>query len=104
MRTMAPKLRAQGTQPPTRAATPDGSEAALLRSIRTTLENHLKGRRLVSLKVRQIEGKKVDGILKIEGLKGELQMVDFKATTGPKGTLTFLEVGGRRISSAVSGS
>ncbi len=96
--TMVPKLRPHGTQSLSGESKVEGPEAALLRSIRATVEGRLKGRKLVSLKIRQVEGKKVDGILKIEGVKGELQMVDFKASTGPHGSLSYLEVGGRRIS------
>ncbi len=96
---MAPKARPQGAQPLTKAAQPESAEGALLKSVRASMESHLKGRRVVSLKVRQVEGRNIDGILKIEGVKGELQMVDFKATTGsgPQGALSYLEVGGRKI-------
>lgn len=93
---MSPKLHSQGAQPP-RASHAEGPEAALLRSVRATMEGRLKGRKLVALKIRQVEGKVVDGILKIESAKGELQMVDFKAFLGAGGSVSILEVGGRRI-------
>lgn len=62
------------------------------------LDDYLNGRRLVKVKIRLIEGSKVDGFLKIDGGKGERLLVDFKATATPQGRLSSLQVGGRRIS------
>ncbi len=97
MVTMKPKLRAEGAQPRTGAVTADDHEAAIARSIRVALEDYLDGRKLVVVKIRQVEGKNIEGFLKIDGGKGERLLVDFKATATPQGGLSSLEVGGRRI-------
>jgi hypothetical protein len=88
-------------QPWTRAVTVDGQDAALTRSIRGVLESYLDGRKLVRVKVRQVEGKNVEGFLKIYGGKGERLLVDFRATSTPLGGLSSLEVGGKKIALAL---
>ena len=71
--------------------------------IRETLEkSYLKGRKLVGLKIRQVEGDKVQGFLKTSGAKGDRHLVDFRATSTPQGGLSALEVDGRRIAIAAS--
>jgi len=94
---MAPKLRAERTQPSTGAVAADDDEASLARSIRGALEGYLSGRKLVKVKIRQVEGKSIEGFLKIEGGKGERLLVDFKATATQHGGLSSLEVGGRKV-------
>ena len=97
MATVAPKLHAQRTQPRARTGTPDDNEAALMRIIRAGLENSLEGWKLVGVKIRRVEGKNVEGFLKIDGGKGERLLVDFKATATPEGGLSSVEVGGKKI-------
>jgi hypothetical protein len=62
-----------------------------------TLRDYLNGRRLVMVKIRLVEGKSVDGFLKIAGAKGERLLVDFKATATPQWEVSSLQVGGRNI-------
>jgi hypothetical protein len=97
MTAMAPRLRTEHTQPRTWVAMSKGDEASIARSIRRSLEEYLGGRKLVEVKVRQVEGSSVDGFLKIEGRRGERLLVDFTATTH-EGALSSLQVGGKRIS------
>jgi hypothetical protein len=98
MTAMAPTLRAERTQPRTGTVTPEDSEVSIARTIRGALEGYLGGRRLVKIKIRQVEGRNVHGFLKIEGGRGERLLVDFKAVTTQEGSLSSLEVGGRKIS------
>ena len=98
MTSMAPKLRAERTQPGTGTIAAEGHDAALTKDIRTALEDYLSGRKLVMVKIRQAEGRSIEGFLKIEGGRGERSLVDFKATSTPEGALSSLEVGGRKIS------
>jgi len=98
---MAPKLRAERTQPRAGAIAAEDHNVALAKSIRAALEGYLKGRKLVEVKIRQVEGRSVDGFVKIEPEKGERLLVDFKAATTRDGALSSLEVGGRKISLAV---
>ena len=98
MTTMAPKLRAERTQPGTGTLAAGDHDAALRKGIRTALEEYLSGRKLVMIKVRQAEGRSIEGFLKIEGVRGERSLVDFKATSTPEGALSSLEVGGRKVS------
>jgi len=95
---MAPKLRAERTQPSAGAVAAQDHNVALAKSIRGALDGYLKGRKLIEVKIRQVEGRSVDGFLKIEGGIGERLLVDFNATTTQEGELSSLEVGGRRIS------
>jgi hypothetical protein len=95
---LAPRLRANRTQPSPGAVTGEDHEAFLVRSIRVALEDYLNGRKLVRVKTRHAEGRSVEGFLKIEGVKGERLLVDFKATETPQGGLSSLEVSGRKIS------
>jgi len=95
---MAPKLRAERTQPGTGTVAAEDRDAAITKGIRTALEDYLSGRRLVMVKIRQAEGRNIEGFLKIEGGSGERSLVDFKATSSPEGALSALEVGGRKIS------
>jgi len=95
---MAPKLRAERTQPRAGAIAAEDHNVALAKSIRAALEGYLKGRKLVEVKIRQVEGRSVDGFVKIEPEKGERLLVDFKASTTLEGALLSLEVGGRKIS------
>ncbi|HVC27164.1 MAG TPA: hypothetical protein VND40_03295 [Nitrososphaerales archaeon] len=97
---MAPKLRAERTQPHGEAATDAGHESPLARSIGAQLEGYLNGRMLLSVKIRREEGKNIEGFLKIEGGKGERLLVDFTATATAEGGLSSLEVGGSKISLA----
>jgi len=97
MLTMKPKLHAERTQPSYGPVTTQDHEAALARSIRGRLEDYLEGRRLVNVKIRQVEGMNIEGFLKIAGGKGERLLVDFRATATPQGGLSSLEVGGRKI-------
>ena len=64
------------------------------------MDGYLNGRKLLSVKIRQAEGKNIEGFLKIEGGKGERLLVDFTATATAEGGLSSLEVGGRKISIA----
>jgi hypothetical protein len=93
-----PKLRAQVSQPGVSTDPSGGREAAIIRTVRTSLGSSLKGKRIVSVKIRQLEGNNVEGILKLKTEKGELQMVDFKAVAQEQDSLSSLELGGRRIS------
>jgi len=95
---MAPKLRAERTQPGTGTVAPEDNEASTARRIRGALDGYLGGRKLLKVKIRQVEGRSVDGFLKIEGGRGERLLVDFNATTTKEGELSSLEVGGRKIS------
>jgi len=74
------------------------NEAALRRTIRTALEHSLQGWKLVGVKIRRVEGKSIEGFLKIDEGKGERLLVDFKATATPEGGLSSVEVGGKKIS------
>ena len=98
MTSMAPKLRAERTQPGTGTVAPEDNEAQIARRIRGALDDYLGDRKLVKVKIRQVEGRSVDGFLKIEGRSGERLLVDFGATTTQEGALSSLEVGGRKIS------
>jgi hypothetical protein len=98
MTSMAPKLRAERTQPGRRTVAPEDNEAQVARRIRGALDDYLGDRKLVKVKIRQLDGRSVDGFLKIEGRKGERLLVDFKAITTQQGELSSLEVAGRRIS------
>ena len=98
MTSMAPKLRAERSQPSTGTGAPEGAEASIERRIRVALDGYLGGRELLKVKIRQVEGRSVDGFLKIEGGRGERLLVDFKAATTQEGALSSLEVGGRKIS------
>ncbi|HEV2389489.1 MAG TPA: hypothetical protein VGS04_02075 [Nitrososphaerales archaeon] len=76
---------------------------ALAKSVRAALGGYLQGRKLVEVKMRQAEGRSVDGFLKIQGeKKGERLLVDFKAVITREGTLSSLEVAGRKVSLAVT--
>jgi hypothetical protein len=89
-------------QPTAQGAITDDHDATLSRSIQAALEkNYLKGRRLVRVKIRQVEGNSIEGFLKIEETKGERLLVDFRATSTPQGGLSSLEVGGKKISVVV---
>jgi hypothetical protein len=92
------KLHAGGTQPQGPAASRAGPDALLTKSLKGALENYLAGRKLVRVQIRHVDGSRTEGFLKIEGGKGERLLVDFKATTTPQGRLSFLEVGGKKIS------
>jgi hypothetical protein len=100
MTSMVTKLRAERTQPGTGAVAGEDHEASLTRSLRVALEDYLNGRKLVRVKIRQAEGRSVEGFLKIEGGKGERLLLDFKATEIPHGGLSSLEVGGKKVSIA----
>jgi hypothetical protein len=65
------------------------------------LESFPNGRRLVRVQIRQVEGSRTEGFLKIEGVEGERFLVDFRATSTPQGRLSSLEVGGKKISVVV---
>ena len=93
---MVPKLPSRVAQPPTLPVVGE-SNPGLTRSLRETLGAYLKGRKLVGIKIRQVEGGKVEGFLKIGVGKGERLLVDFKATTSPQGGITALEVGGTTV-------
>jgi hypothetical protein len=101
---MVPRLRAERTQPRNGAVAPDENDASLARSIRGALDGYLDGRKLVRVKIRQVEGRNVVGFLKIEGRRGERLLVDFAATTTQEGALSSLQVGGRKISIALGPS
>ena len=100
MTAMVPRLRGERTQPRTGSVAPEDNEASLARSIRGSLEGYLGGRRLIKVKIRQVEGSSVEGFLKIEGGRGERLLVDFEATTHD-GALSSLHVGGRKVSLVV---
>jgi len=72
-------------------------DAILTKSMREALVTYLKGRKLVRVRIRQIDGSKIEGFLKIEGGKAERILLDFKATSTPEGGLSSLEVGGKKI-------
>lgn len=72
--------------------------ATLAKSIRGSLESYLKGRKLVRVQIRHVEGSKTEGFLKIGTDKADHLLVDFKAISTPRGGLLSLEVGGRKIS------
>jgi len=100
MTPMRPKLAAGSAQQRTRAATDDDG-VVLETRIRGALEKgYLRGRKLVGLKIRRVEGKSVEGFLKIDAGKDEHLLVDFRATSTEQGGLSYLEVGGRKISVA----
>jgi hypothetical protein len=83
-----------------RAAAADG-EALLESSILRALErSYLRRRKLVELKIRQVDGSSIDGFLKLGGGKNERHLVDFKATSTPQGGISELEVDGRKIAVA----
>jgi hypothetical protein len=98
MTALAPRLRAERTQPLTGAAAGEDHEASLVRNLRVALDDYLNGRKLVRVKIRQAEGRSVEGFLKIEGGKSKRLLVDFKATETPQGGLSSLEVGGSKVS------
>jgi hypothetical protein len=95
---MAPKLRAERSQPRTGTVAPQDSQASIARAIKGALTGYLSGRRLVKVKIRQIEGRSVEGFLKIDGGRAERVLVDFTATTTREGALSSLEVGGKKVS------
>jgi len=72
-------------------------DAELSRSILAALEEYLGGRRLLRVKIRHGEGNNTEGFLKIDAGKEGLLLVDFKAMVTPRGELSSLEVGGRKI-------
>ena len=85
-------------QPNAQGAIADDRDAMVSRSIQAALEkNYLKGRRLVRVKIRQVEGNSIEGFLKIEGTEGERLLVDFRATSTLVGNLSSLEVGGQKV-------
>jgi hypothetical protein len=75
--------------------------AVLVKSIRAALVGYLTGRKLLRVQIRRVEGGRIEGFLKIESGAGESFLVDFRATSSPKGLLTSLEVGGRKVLSGV---
>lgn len=97
MRATTEKLPIEGLQRHPEAPTQDGA-ASLSKSIKGALATYLSGRKLVRVKIRQIEGSKIEGFLKIEGRKGERLLVDFKAVNAPHGGLSSLTVGGKKVS------
>jgi len=98
MRATTEKLPAEGTQHVPNAHPPHDPAGHLSRSIKDALGVYLGGRKLVRVKIRQVEGSKIEGFLKIEGRKGERFLVDFKAVSAPHGGLTSLQVGGKKLS------
>lgn len=92
-----PKPRRERKRLGTRAVASEVREAALAKSMSRILQGYLNGRRLVTVKIRLVEGKSVDGFLKITGEKGERLLVDFKATATPQGQVSSLQVGARNI-------
>ena len=72
-------------------------DAVLTKSIREALGTYLKGRKLVRVRIRHVEGSKIEGFLKIEGGKAERLLLDFKATSTLHSGLSSLEVGGKKI-------
>ena len=70
----------------------------LAKDIKRALESYLEGKELVRVQIRHVEGRRIDGFLKIEGGKAEPILIDFKATSTLKGGLSSLEVGGKKIS------
>jgi len=97
MTSMAPKLRAERSQPRTGTVATEDGQASIARAIKGALTGYLSGRRLIKVKIRQIDGRSVDGFLKIEGGGAERVLLDFTATTSPEGALSSLEVGGKKI-------
>ena len=92
------KPAAGSPQRQTRTAPADRASLQLEGNILAALEkSYFKGRKLVGLKIREVEGNNVQGFLKISNAKGERQLVDFKATSTPHGGLAALEVDGRKI-------
>jgi hypothetical protein len=87
----------RGSQRRTLGSSPDAHQVVLARGIREALESYLKGRRLVRMQVRRVEGDDIEGFLKVVGDKGENLLVDFRATSTPQGGLLSLEVGGMKI-------
>ncbi len=105
MESMRAKPAAADAQQRARATAAEDRGTALEGKIRLALEkNYLKGKKLVGLKIRQVDGNSVEGFLKISGVKGERRLVDFRVTSSSQGALTALEVDGRKISLAVSGA
>jgi hypothetical protein len=96
MPTMEPKQPARNAHQRDRNA-PTSKGPVLGRNINEALTTYLEGRRLVLVIIREVEGRRVEGFLKIEGGAGEHVMLDFKATSTPRGEISSLEVGGRRI-------
>ena len=94
------KLHAQHTQPSTQTVTSDDKHAALRKTIRASLVNNLDGWKLVGVRIRQVEGKTIEGFLKVDDGKGERLLLDFKASLTPEGGLSSVEVGGKKISLA----
>lgn len=92
------RLRTGSAQQRNQACPTDDAAAVLAKNIRGALENYLKGRRLVRVQIRHVEGSKTEGFLKIEGGRGERLLVDFRATSAPQGGLSALWVGGNKIS------
>jgi hypothetical protein len=90
------------TQGAARAGHP--AVAALARKIQRALGTYLKGRRLVRVQIRHIEGNNIEGFLKIGSGRSERLLVDFKAALTPEGGLSALEVDGRKIVLAVGAS
>ncbi|HUI01401.1 MAG TPA: hypothetical protein VLX56_07210 [Nitrososphaerales archaeon] len=66
-------------------------------AVRTALGEYLRGRRLVRVQVRRVEGRTVEGFLKIQGPNGERSLEDFSATMDQDGALSLLVVGGKRV-------
>jgi len=97
MQATTEKLPAEGTQHNPDAHSHDAA-GHLSRSIKGALGVYLNGRKLVRVKIRQVEGSKIEGFLKIEGRKGERLLVDFKAVSAPHDGLLSLEVGGKKVS------
>jgi hypothetical protein len=69
----------------------------LSKSMKEALGSYLKGRKLVRVQIRHVEGSKVEGFLKIEGGRAERVLLDFRATATQQGGLSSLEVGGKKI-------
>jgi hypothetical protein len=67
------------------------------KNIRDALTTYLEGRKLHLVIIREVEGRKVEGFLKIGGEGGERLLLDFKATSTPQGEISSLEVSGKKI-------
>jgi hypothetical protein len=87
------------TSNPKASATVGSTDATLLRDIRRVISNHLEsGQRVVQVKIGRREENRIHGFLKLTSKDAdEAFLLDFEAISTPRGTLSFLEVNGKKI-------
>ena len=88
------------THKPTIDGRSTAEEETLKSPISKAVESYLKGGRLTQVRIRRLEGRVVQGFIKIES-KGERHLLDFEAEVSRTGRLSSLAIGGRKICAGV---